>query len=52
VTIVITVGQVVTAPLDSSAVQSARRCINKSAMNNGKPVAVWVTYQIEFLLPR
>jgi len=35
---------------DEAAVESALRCLYKPAIQNGQPVAVWVTYPVEFKL--
>lgn len=40
------------ALLDESAVEAARQCLYKPAIQNGQPVAVWVTYPYEFTLHR
>jgi protein TonB len=38
------------AGFDESAVAAAFKCKFKPAIQNGKPVAVWVAYQVEFTL--
>jgi TonB family protein len=35
---------------DEAAVEAALQCIYKPAIQNGQPVAVWVTYPVEFKL--
>jgi len=40
-----------TASLDDAAVAAAKECKYKPGIQNGRPVAVWVTYPIEFVLP-
>lgn len=40
------------AALDSAAVQAARLCKYKPGKQNGKPVAVWVTYPVDFSINR
>ncbi|MFZ1683309.1 MAG: energy transducer TonB [Candidatus Zixiibacteriota bacterium] len=37
-------------PLDFAAVNSAWKCLYKPARNNGRPVAIWVTYRVDFKL--
>jgi TonB family protein len=39
-----------TASLDEAAVKSAYKCRYKPAIQNGRPVAMWVTYRVEFEL--
>jgi TonB family protein len=39
-----------TRSLDAAAVESAFKCRFKPAMQGGKPVAMWVTYKVEFSL--
>jgi protein TonB len=38
------------AGFDDAAVAAAYKCKYKPAIQNGRPVAVWVTYQVEFTL--
>lgn len=35
---------------EEAALEAAKRCQYTPAMQNGKPVAVWVTYKVEFAL--
>ena len=37
------------AALDIAAVRAAYKCKYKPAIQDGKPVAVWVTYQVDFI---
>lgn len=39
-----------TASLDQAAVDAAYKCKFKPGIQNGKPVACWVTYKVEFVL--
>ena len=36
--------------LDKAALAAARKCKYTSALQNGKPIAVWVTYKVDFYL--
>ena len=36
--------------LDEAAVEAAFKCRYKPAIQNGRPVAIWVTYKVEFVL--
>lgn len=38
--------------LDEAAVESARKCRYRPAIRGGQPVAIWVTYKIEFSLDK
>jgi len=38
------------AGFDEAAVEAANKCKYKPAIQNGRPVAVWVSYQVEFVL--
>ena len=37
-----------TESLDEAAVKAAYKCIYKPAIQNGRPIAVWVVYKVEF----
>ena len=39
-----------TRALDVAALQAARKCQFKPAIQNGRPVAMWVTYKVDFEL--
>jgi TonB family protein len=39
-----------TPSLDDAAIAAAPRCKFKPAIQNGRPVAMWVTYKVEFIL--
>ncbi len=39
-----------TASLDDAALKAAPECKFKPAIQNGRPVAMWVTYRVEFIL--
>ena len=39
-----------TPSLDEAAVAAAPACKFKPAIQNGSPVAMWVTYKVEFVL--
>jgi TonB family protein len=41
-----------TPSLDDAAVAAAPKCQFKPAIQNGRPVAMWVTYKVEFILNR
>jgi protein TonB len=38
------------AGFDEAALKAAHKCKFKPAIQNGRPVAVWVSYQVEFIL--
>ena len=38
------------ARFDDAAIEAAYKCKYKPAIQNGRPVAVWVSYQVEFVL--
>jgi len=38
------------ASLDEAAVKAAFKCRYKPAIQNGRPVAMWVTYSVEFII--
>jgi len=38
------------AGFDDAAIEAAYKCKYKPAIQNGRPVAVWVSYQVEFVL--
>lgn len=37
--------------LDEAAVEAAKKCRYKPGIQNGRPVAVWVTYPVDFIMP-
>ena len=37
-------------PFDKSAVKAAYKNLFKSAIKDGKPIKLWVTYKVDFLL--
>ncbi len=39
-----------TACLDEAAIEAASKCRYKPGIQNGRPVKVWVTYAVEFIL--
>jgi TonB family protein len=39
-----------TASLDEAAVEASYDCKFKPGIQNGRPVACWVTYRVEFVL--
>ena len=39
-----------TPALDEAAVAVAHKCKFKPAIQNGRPVAMWVTYKVDFIL--
>ncbi len=41
-----------TPALDEAATAAAPKCKFKPAIQNGRPVAMWVTYKVEFILNR
>lgn len=41
-----------TPSLDEAAVAAAHKCKFKPAIQNGRPVAMWVTYKVDFILNR
>jgi TonB family protein len=38
--------------LDQAAVEAAYKCKFKPAIQNGRPVSVWVTYSVEFAITK
>lgn len=39
------------AGFDESAIQAAYKCRYKPAIQDGRPVAVWISYKVKFILP-